>query len=148
MTCSSIGLYLPCNVMAFLETGCLQQLKNLKVAQFFFERADQVVQLRKHFMVTRPELLAVQADEMIRSLSSEKPVSPTIQLVLRKHPPYAARCEMDGRIVVLRYCSRQKRVSKAPAIVFNYGVNRNHYIPQWVSSASDRYPTSAWINTI
>ena len=134
--------------MAFLETGCLQQLKNLKVAQFLFERANQVVQLRKHFMVRRPELLAVQADEMIRSLSSEKPVSPRIQLVLRKHPPYAARREMDRSIVVLRYCSRQKRESKASAIVFNYGVNRNHYIPQWVSSVSDRYPTSAWINTI
>ena len=140
MTCSSIGLYLPCSFMAFFETGCSQQLRNLKVAPFFFERADQVVQLRKHFMVRGPELLAVQADEMIRTLSKEKPVARTMQLVLGKRTPYVARREIDGSVVVLRYCSQQKRVSKAPVIVFNYGVNRNHYIPQWVSRGTDRYP--------
>lgn len=136
MNCASIGLYLPIDFMAFFDTGCSQQLKNLKMPPFFFERADQVVQLRKHLMQRRPELLPVQADEMIRTLSRANPMAPSTDGVFPNHSPFIAKRDFGGRIVLLRFCCRRKRIEKAPTIAFNYGLKRNHYIPQWASSDS------------
>lgn len=127
--CASMGLYLPVELLGYLNDGCVQQLQNLKKAPFLFERADQVHQLKKHVMVWRPELLPMQADGIICTLSG----SSSKEIVYRNHSPYYGRRERDGSIVIMRLCCRKKMLEKAPTVAFYFGVDGNHYVPRWAS---------------
>lgn len=134
MNCASLSLFLPVEFMRHFNTGSTQQLKNLKMPPFLFERAEQVVHLRKFLMTKRPDLLPMQVDGMIFSLSTEKGSSRT-DLSYRNHSPYVAM-RNENNIVIKRFCCKKKILEAAPHIFFNYSKDKNHYIPTWTRSRS------------
>ena len=133
MTFASLGLFLPKSFLGFFLTGSTQQLKNLREPPFCFQRADEVVQLRRN-LVTEKNILPMQADEYICSLSSKDRVGG--EIYYKDHSIYSAKKFTNGEVGVERLCHNRKVVEDAPELQFNYSMEQpgNHYVPQWAKS--------------
>jgi len=130
INCASLGLFLPKSFLGFFLTGSTQQLKNLREPPFCFQRADEVVQLRRN-LVTKQNILPMQADEYICSLSSKDRGGGKIYY--KDHSIYSAKKLINGEVGVERLCHNRKVVEDAPELQFNYSTEQpgNHYVPQW-----------------
>jgi hypothetical protein len=136
MNFASVGLFIPLNYLEYFATGSRsQQQKNLK--RFGLQATEDVSQLRRH-LVCKLEILPMQADEYICSLSGLEPNTTSLskrhggEIFYRDHLVHCAVRSPEG--VEMNYFSpRQKRLVPAPTILFNYDKedDNNHYIPTW-----------------
>ncbi len=140
-TFASLGLYIHPAFLCFFSTGAGQQLKNLKDDPAFggFARPDEVVQLRTHILSKQTQLLPMQADEHICTLSGKRNTS-VGEVYYQKVSIFNAVREVTGRVGIYRFSYARKVNETAPRINFNYHVQGNHYVPAWVSCGKDQPP--------
>ena len=149
MTFASLGLFIHQNFLGFFSTGSTQQLKNLKQKPFAFTCSDQVTQLRRKLLIDQPQLLPMQADEYICSLSGDSTRRTGIgELYYRKHSIFNATRRMDGSVAVYRYSWARKVNEPAPQIKFDYhrDPKTNHYVPSWAACGNGEPPSNPFVS--
>jgi hypothetical protein len=104
MTYASLGLYLSENFLSFFKTGSMQQLCNLKKSPFFFQHSDQVNQLQRNLLFVNPNLLPMQADKYICSLTTTPSKRASIggEVICSNHSIFNARKRPNGMVAIFR----------------------------------------------
>jgi len=149
MTFASLGLFIQQNFLGFFSTGSTQQLKNLKQEPFAFSRSEQVTQLRRKLLIDQPQLLPMQADEYICTLSSNSTKRTAAgEVYYRYHSIFNATRRMDGSVAMYRYSWSKKVNEAAPQIQFDYSrdPNRNHYVPSWAACGNEEPPSNPFVS--
>lgn len=132
--CASLRLFLPIEFTQYFKPGSQQQLRQLKLEPYLFDRPGQVTQLIQNILLKRTDLLPIQCESLLNASLS----CGGRQLIFRDHSPvFAAKDTETGMTVIHQFnvtSQEFETISVGDKPGFDYSTSdrdHHHYVPDW-----------------